>query len=367
MLRKKTFTYALISATAVAGIWVADKQMPFWTGAKKDYSIEMVFLKHDSTEEALQLFVHIDKEKAEGHPIKVMFTEAADENRSNYERDVRYTNDKLVQIGKAYKALIAEGYPPSQAESECLSGMSGIDQFNKVVCLQAAIRDIKVLPLESHSDEECKNVAIYYSYNSEMNSKWSNLVARNAPLKDLMQHQLELASGLEKLGLVSLRNQEVATNLSKRFEEAVKLFPELRLERLKGNQIRAIGWMGLQHRPIEQLVDYSDPKVEFSTTEYIDKFSISAGVLGAISRDRPFTEREAYLLAIDQRYVKDNIGQIIREDPEAAEKLVQNALKLNLPDLRLLDTESSGIANREDRGIFILNGLIGTNYFKKPN
>lgn len=368
MLRKKTLTYALVVATAVGGLWLADKQIPFLTGSEKEYSIKMVFLEHDTAEDAERFLNEVDKESSKGQPVKVLFLEAAGEKSEDYDKNVKYSNQVQAYIRKEYADLVHQGMDPAAARQRCISDQNSGDKgFSGTLLVGAALRDIKILPLEKYSDDEADLQLQAFSklvYDQQLGQ--AGIGDRVGTVDQVVKVEQEDQNFYQKYGIDWNRTVKTAKGIPDRFKDAVRLFPYLRLERLEGKPVRAMGFMGLNHGSLKFL--FNSPNVEFSAEILTDPYSITRSVYServerSVTNESPLTERELRLIAIDRLYIGRNMNKLIQYNPQIASEIVSNAMGLNDQELNNIIKDSEQIPDDNKRGIFMLNKLVGKDIF----
>jgi len=88
---------------------------------------------------------------------------------------------------------------------------------------------------------------------------------------------------------------------------------------------------------------------------------------------RPYTEREAYLIALEGRYIRPvlenkNLLHAISSEPDGkniGKRLIGNALGLSQQQIEDLDKKSLNVSDISERWAFILNQVIGSDVFRK--
>jgi hypothetical protein len=368
MLRRKTLTHVLAGAAAVAGLWLVDKQMPFWTGSEKEYSIKMVFLEHDTADDANRFLKEVDKESSNGQPVQVLFLEAAGEKSEDYDNSVKTSNSNLADIRKEYADLINQGIGADAAKQKCISDQNSGDKgFSGTLLVGAALRNMKILPIEKYTDDEAgMQMQAFNKLVYERQLGQAGIGDRFSTVEEVVKVEQGDQDFYQKYGIDWNRTVKTANGLPDRFNDAVRLFPHLRLERLEGKQVKAMGFMGLNHGSMKFL--FNSPKVEFSSETLTDPYSISRSVYAerverSISNESPLTDRELRLIAIDILYVGRNMDKLIQYNPQIARQIVSNAMALTDSELQNMVRDSEQITDDNKRGVFIFNKLAGKDLF----
>jgi hypothetical protein len=363
-LRRKALTYALIGTTVLGG-WFVYEQLPFWTGTKKAYSMELIFLGHNSSKSAMYLLNEIDQASKSGKPFKVLFVENAGLSTSDYKNFVETLNFGLSKVKREYFERLQQGFSKQKAEEVCIklvrqeivgANNSENNEFIVTLAFGAAIRGLVVLPIEVHSVEEAQEVNRDSIISNTILARRRELIMRNAPLKEFMLDCKRLNDLV--IREYEFRNAEIVKGLDTRFDDAIKFFPSLGWERLKGSDLRAIGFMGVQHYlPIRNAYPYKTSRVDFHPEHHTYNYSLT-DIIHSNRQPGPLTEREAYLIAIDKLFLAHlNFEKLSQVYPKFGETLIENAMGLTVEELRRIDTESSAILDFDAKGRFILNAI----------
>jgi mRNA-degrading endonuclease HigB of HigAB toxin-antitoxin module len=383
MLRGRFLKYAFVTtALALGGVEMFELR-PFITGSKPYYDLTLVLLEHAGENNAIRFLNEMDSAKESGHPYKILFTEAATQPSSTYEVNVLedYKNHSVVR--EKYLSLLDNGYPKIQAEiisrkmlSDMIDPKSGgpayeklTEQekiFNERVLMGAIARGLKVLPLESRSADQIENVGKAYERFNEIGKNLHEF-GSDLSLHDLVPYYS--AALKENFQFTAHRNQEIDNEIGNRFRQAVKIFPRLWLERLKGTQLRAIAFIGLSHGKF-----FSKHKdVDISQKQYDSPTPISTSIMPSPRDADSLTEMELYLIALEDRYLKtlfadpQSVQHVLPSQDSKAiiKRLIDNTLDLTEAQIKELDKNSSKIKDTGERWAFILNQLLGEELFKK--
>ncbi len=357
----KVLKYTIAATLALAGSELAREQLKSTTPSKPDYSLELVLLAHDGRGNALNLINEMDRAIQNGEPFKIMFTESAGQTASNFEIYDHINGEFSIEIKNKYNALQKLGYTPKQAEALLQkSDLPKMDRFSAIVFIGAAIRDIKMLPIESYTESEAEKQLKDIKRGSELVREKKNVLYKSNPtLKELMLVQKEEESILIDDDIS--RNHEVSNGIVKRFDDALKRFPYLRSEQSKGRPLRAIGWMGYAHSPIFYELDHSNKKISIEIKKYHDyRFPITERIIDEMTYKRELTEREAYLIAIEKRYIVPTIQQLSAQgiDNPINQSVIDGLMGLTQAQLEDLDEKSSKISDPKLRTQFILKQLL---------
>jgi hypothetical protein len=365
-LRRRSLAYALAGGLALFGGEVAREQIPFWVGAKKEYSMELVFLLHNSGEGADQVMNEVDLSAGRGRPIRLLFLEEATSKESDYEKAVKEVNGLIEEYRDRYDMFVENGLKPKDAKKRIEQELDvktshRTEAFVKGIIVGAAVRGLIVLPIEAYSDADSERMKDFGNYLGSMQKKWEELCNRDAPLGELAAFKMKEQEGT--VGYMKIRNENVAKNIRRRFEVALKLFPSLRMERLEGSELCGIGCMGLGHRTLfYEFGNLGSEDLEVSMKEFCDPKELSLRVDTALYTTRPFTKREGYLSAAGYRY-HSLIKSLAQASPAEAERGVAHAFTLSEAELDRISAESAKMADGNKRAAFILNGLMGAPYF----
>jgi hypothetical protein len=379
MLKSKILRYTFATALALGSFEVAREQIPLIRGTKPKYDLTLVLLEHDGESNAKRLFDEVDFEAENGRPYKIFFSEASTQLSSTYVEDVIGDDKYSSKIRNDYRSLLDSGYSKSQAEMRILQIskpylISTADrelvesekEFYARLIVCAAVRGIKILPLESRSQAEVERDVAALSRYEEVNDR----LHKNGPnlsLKELIPFYLEEQK--DRLDYTTNRNYEINQNIERRFDQALEIFPELRIERLKGNQLRAIGFIGYAHgRFLSPHRNINIKEEEYEITD-----PIGAKILrNTLPTQRPYTKRESYIVALDDRYISPVLNHIDLFQqwlpPEKIQglpkRLVDGTLNLTEAQLEDIDKGSLKISTSGERWAYILNQIIGEDIFK---
>ncbi|MGD0728992.1 MAG: hypothetical protein ABR981_02860 [Candidatus Micrarchaeaceae archaeon] len=372
--RNKVLAYTLAGTLALGSLEIAREQLPFFTGKKPKYDLTLVLIEHAGEDNAKILLDKVDKAQNDGRPYKIFFLESANQQSSTYRRDAIAYNKFCSEIRTNYLSLIDKGYTPYNAESivekkifQETNNAEAEKRFFKVLSAGLAIRGIKVLFLESRNATEIAEDTMamnkYLSIDKEMHKVGSTLSLKELTVFYNQKHA-------EEIKYTERRNNEINADLENRFEEAASIFPELNFERLKGNQLRAIGFMGFSHGRF--LSTHKDISIRMEEYESSSR-PISEKIALDMTYPRPYTEREAYLIALEGRYIRPvlenkNLLHAISSEPDGkniGKRLIGNALGLSQQQIEDLDKKSLNVSDISERWAFILNQVIGSDVFRK--
>ncbi len=364
LLRKKAVTYTLAAGLALAGLEVVREHMPFWTGAEPEYDIHIIFMTHGSKEHAAHIFEEVDRSKAKGEPIKLLFTEDAGMMDSNYVNTVRSLDHISSTIRRTYSRMLANGLSSSNAEARCMKiyrmALPKASDFEAELDVGSAIRGLKMLPIESYPESASTQFDSFNKTTQELNARFNELTRTNATLKEFMLYYIDESKS--HMQLDKLRNERVAKDLRQRFKEAVELFPELRWENLNGKELRAIGFMGSMHRSVYYNVDLSsDMRISmedcYNTNSIVDRVFYEASKEG---KPRAFTRKEAYLIAFGSMYSKFLDG-LAAYKPRDFQDGVNHAMVLSVEQLDEIANQSEKISDVHARNLFVLTSILAGN------
>lgn len=365
MLRKAA-TYVLAGTLAAGGLDFIYKQAPFWFGEKPEYTLKVVFLRHNNVEDALRLVNGIDSDEKGGKRYLIQLDEEADSLDSGYMKVAKKYEAEARQARAAYNDAINKGYSQDYAvdyvrRGFVINGIGSQTTFQTVVFADAALRYRYRVAFESHSSEEAARYARDGPSQNTWPSELAKLVEANAPLRDIAKHEMDERSTFYEH--VEERNQEIARTIKHRLDVATWATPRLWAERwIKGNTINAIAWMGNMHTNLRTDIKEQnyDKSMEFSYEDYQEHmFTIRDRILESITAPRRFTEREAYILAIEDWGLDGAVQGFYRQGrSDVAETLISNVLALKIEDLKRIDEETEDMT-REQRARFIMNTIYG--------
>lgn len=364
MLRKKVIAYTLASAIAATGAWFAHKQISPQTVAKPEYSLEIVFLNHGSDQDAIRFLEEIDEAKRAGKPFKFVFIENAGQKESEYKTNVLAANRQLSELRQYYLSLTNMGLSTEEAEESCRERISphGINvsghNFIPIVLAGCAIRDLKIMPIESYQIKEADMIST--NNNTEiLHTELIGLLQKNATLGEIASFEKKYWEETSKE--VKFRNDTITRGLDGKFKEARELFPELKTSLGNGETLSAIGFIGEMHAPLYYELSQTDQHVSFKEKIYFSgsKDTLMGRIVASMDKIRPLTEREAYLAAIDDRVISPLSNEIGKTNTKLISELRDGAFNLNLNELEELNIESSKILNVRERCIFIANKILG--------
>jgi hypothetical protein len=368
-LRRNLARYSLLGTgalTIAAAGWFAGRQMPFWTGSKTEYALTVDFVNHDSIDSAQAMNSEIDAAAASGKPYSIIFYEAAAQGSSNYVSSTIGMNHYLGQARQWYNTQMASGeHTQSETEAAVVSslhlntGDSQSEAFGDVLFAHAVAKDIKVMPFEAYSASDQAEDKKFATTYENLKSEWNELYATNATLNQLMK--FEIKNSILTLTNAIYRNHEISRHTAEKFDTAKRIFPMLRIERwVFGEQIRAIAFIGSAHSELR--IDGTDRLSV--TNEYNDIGHLVPSMINAgISTPRQLTEREAYLVAINNRWMSSILAEVSQDDSALASRMINNLMSLSLEQLRTIDDESSKIQDPYNRALYVLNSVYGEQYF----
>lgn len=381
MLRGKASSYiktgAAVATLAAAGLFVWE-QLPYWTGAKPRYELEMVFLNHDNPEHGVRLGKEMEAAAAAGKPFQLMFCDQPGEKSSQYDSDVRNANANLAKRREAYMRLIKGGWSEGYAEVEALkdgrmsykdpnrSDLVGQVGFMNIAFTKAAELGVDVLPIESYSDSRAAELYKVAVREEGVNDKILKL-GKDSTLGDIKGCVMELG---ESNGDIFYRNDQIAKTIEGRLDRAMRLFPKLWLEELEGKQIRAIAWLGNGHVP-GQLMEMlqssdADKRVEFTGQYWADEHMLNVynTVMTQMGKPRQFTELEAFQIAIELKWIGSaEVSLGVSGNSLVARRLVDNTLSMTLNQCIDLDKQTSALKDPQEKIAFALNTIYGENVF----
>jgi hypothetical protein len=325
------------------------------TGPK--YFLNVVFLEHTGVDHATKVLNEIDLAAKQGKPYKIMFMEDAFSKSSNYEEKAVADNNLFKSINDHYISLLNSGLSPKEAEQRCRIDVNiNTDDFRKTLIIGCAIRGIKFMAIEAHSEEGSKkSVGFVSDLNAPGKPSLQDLLSNNVPLNILAQYNLDVDK--QTVESTILRDHDIVSGLSKRFDQAIKLFPELGT----AQEVRAIGLLGIAHEPIYYEFDHSNKRLSFTKEEYVDWDSILQRVFVENQKDdtKPITMRQAELISIDQIWSMPQMTQLKATNPTIVMKAINEIMKMRQDQLEQLDCESKE-TNVNDRGRYLLRGVVDT-------
>jgi hypothetical protein len=381
MLRGKASSYiktgAAVAALAAGGLFVWE-QMPYWTGAKPRYAVEMVFLNHDNPEHGVRLGKEMEAAASSGKPFELMFCDQPGEKSSQYDSDVRNANADLAKRREAYMKLRKGGWSEGYAEVEVLkdgrmsykdpsrSDLEGQVGFMNIAFTKAAELGVDVLPIESYSDSKAAELYRVAVQEGGVNERILQL-GRDSTLGDMKGCVMELG---EANRYIFYRNEQIARSMEDRLDRAVRLFPKLWLDELEGKQIRAIAWLGNGHVP-GQLMEMlqrndADKRVEFTGQYWADEHMLNVydTVMTQMGKPRQFTELEAFQIAIELKWIGSAEVELgVSGNSLVARRLVDNTLSMTLDQCIDLDKQTSMLKDPQEKIAFALNTIYGENVF----
>lgn len=373
MLRpsKRVLTYSLVGALAL-GSWLAYERLPSLLGMKPHYSLELVFLNHGNTNSAESFVEEIDTAERAGRPFNIMFAENAGQRDTDYMEAVLSMNKKFSIIRGNYLLLLKKGYSEKEAEAKVRTmthirtGDTAEETFLQYVFTAAGAHGLKILPLESITGSNIKRYNDVYNHNRAIRKDVEKRISANRTLEEVAQGELALEEDFLKLN--DSRNIQVVAGLPERFSQALSAFPELRSETAKGKQLRAIGYMGYEHSPFFYNQKQSNGKIDLKLERVKDsQHPILERIVDTMATPRQFTRREALLIALEELYVGRAVEYLSENGhSELARKLTDNSLALSERQLEKIDQESAAVKDPKERAAFVLNLVIGSQYFILP-
>ncbi len=335
---------------------------------RRTYNLRMIFLDHNSIQDAARLLRHIDEEKAKGRPVGVLFIE----NRvisSNYDSFAVRQNKVLSAIHQIYSNLLRSGTNPQKALKEAgsyldlnlknqIGSMSSRNSglgFLGFLYLGAAIRGLKIMPAEAYPKIEYDLItADSAAYNKSIAEFVDNV--RSATLGRLMELEKEREN--IALRVKRARDMNVENNIKERLEDAVRIFPELG----NGTAVNAVLCMGFEHELIyETMKRRRLGNLAVSMELYPLKYEIFP--TGVHNFYRPFTTREAYLVAIEELGFAYEMKRLSASRPDMVGVAVRHALSMTEAQLQQLDRNSSRVQNYSERFRLIMRTAMGTEAF----
>jgi hypothetical protein len=370
--RRKFLGYSLSALTIGSVATVIKEQTPFIIGTKKPYALKLFFLVHTGENNSNRVIKEMESAYHSGKPFKILFFENANQIDSDYEKHTLIINNKLLSAEEQYRALLSKGSTKQEALAKIRRFIDAhsVDQdqseFSNAILAEAAIRGIKALPIESYGLDEWEEYKKESAAYQLIKEKRITLASNNADLGELMRCEIE-SSEVDRNYMIR-RNNNVIQHIEKRFEIALKLFPSLRTERLVGNSLQALGYMGYDHSlmlPGLSAREKESGLIEVSSEKLRDKScALSESITDSMVDYRPLTTREAYLIALEGRYLSSLLAQAGKVyNAEIADRLIERAQALTEFDLRELDKNSSKIKDPNQRGTFIVNTVLGMNFF----
>jgi hypothetical protein len=363
MLRSAT-PYALV-AGLLLGAELCREQVPFLTGAKREYHLTMTFLNHDKKVDAGRFDQELESKMASGEKPRILFMESATLPESDYVSYTLNMNLELSKLRSAYNDLVAQGMDKSQAREACLSSLNTettlSSAFYNDVLVTAAIHGLVVMPIEGHTKAECDAVVAAEARIDAGIKKFEELRASDATLNQLADVQSEIHETV--IEIQKTRDDEIIRGLDSRFALATKLFPMLRLERLRGNELYAVGFMGQSHMPVYSRFNRSDPKLRFDQETYNDGGSIQ-DVLNTQDGERSLTRKEALLSAIDFIYFMPGSKELIKIGrQDIVNQGVSNALSMPLSELEQMADATAKMPSYNQRLNYVMNRIMGQPIF----
>lgn len=357
---------ALGSALAFGSIRMAQKQIPFITHAKPVYSMKVAFLTHNTNKHANQMLADMDLASKKGKPVKLLFIELAGARSKTYMRDVKALDSDLVSTKNKFTALVKRGVSKETAFEECKKSLGKARKMNDEFLISlftgAAIRGVKVLPIEEYSEREFVQMNEMSKKIMRSESEWERLCNSNATLGELVQNEMKktkMANDLQKL-----RNKRIAEGMEKRLDLAVKIFPQLKLERLKGKEINAMGNLGLWHNKMYFDFNHANKRVRMDRELYLDKYALAERIMSQGKTAEEMTKKDYYMLVIGLRYFDPNVKTIAQTNSKLAEEFLNRALNTSEEKYVEIDRESAKISDPTKRGKFVMNSIIGSRFFK---
>jgi hypothetical protein len=373
MLRGKAvmLTAVLVGSMALSTGFFIRKQIPFFTGYRTPYSLEMMFLDHGSKEKAAKILGEIDKRNSKD--VKIFFTESAQLSKDEY-RDIAISdNETLRAVHQSYVYLQTKGFPKEDIEKHCMdmlkqSRLGTIGDVNSRDFLLnlflglAERENIVLVPLESFSREDIAHGKKYMEAYRNFALEWNRVVGYSN-LDELAN--LEIQMNQKMIEEIGFRNIEVAENIKNRFEFALEISPELKASHLNGEQIYGIGFMGIGHEPLQYLFNNKN-SIDFKFYVVTDPDKIKELVIASMTELRPLTKKEAYLFAIGEKF--DNVIMGLRKDrPGLGERFANRAISLSLQELEDINNEASNVKGLDERSIFMFNRILGVNLLTLVN
>jgi hypothetical protein len=167
--------------------------------------------------------------------------------------------------------------------------------------------------------------------------------------------------------LIEERNEQIAEGIEGKIATAKGLDPQPRWDRwLRGEQTRVIIWIGNGHRRLPTYLHQQgvDKRMEITYKNYEgSQYPIIDAVLDGMPKPRSFTEREAWICALELKGVSSIINQLEKTDPAASKRLLANTLNLTLEQCRSLDEQCQKIPDRRAATTYLLNVIYGENHF----
>ena len=291
--------------------------------------------------------------------LKIMFMEDAYSKSSNYEEKAVADNNLFEAINDHYVSLLNSGLSQKEAEQKCRVDVQiNTDDFRKTLIIGCAIRRIKFMAIEAHSEEGSK---ISTGFVSDLNAPGKpglqDLLSNNVPLKVLAKYNLDVDK--QTMGSTIFRDHDIVSGLNQRFDQAIKLFPELGTE----HEVRAMGVLGIAHEPIYYEFDHSNKRLSFTKEEYVDWDSILQRVFVENQKDdtKPITMRQAELISIDQIWSMPATAELKATNSAIVTKAINKIMTISQEQLEQLDSKAPK-SNIDDRGRFLLRSIVDTNY-----
>jgi hypothetical protein len=318
------------------------------------------------------LLDEIDTAKKQGKEYDILLDENAIELDKTYESRAIDTNRKLSEGYSYYLSLVNKGYPEYLIDQQMIEFAKNIERdpegekeytdFLLTINAGLAERNIKKIPLESHS---AKEIAEIDEATKRIDALRKEIYSRPPTLRELADYQAGYARFL--LESTIKRNREIRDNIGERFSQAKKLFPQLR-----GKKIRGLGYIGYQHGRFPVDNDMVNVTVEqyHSAAE-----AISENIHSQIAYPRPYTRRESYLIAIQERFLSPLVAQMPSLSKWLDSKgygnlpdvLTERALNMTEEQLDQINDSASRIKDVNEQYAFVLNQILGTNLFDKSN
>lgn len=356
----KALACTLVAATLIGSFELAkEHDLIHFSDTGPKYSLNVVFLEHTGADHATKVLDEIDLAAKQGKPYKIMFMEDAYSKSSNYEEKAVADNNLFEAINDHYVSLLNSGLSQKEAEQKCRVDVQiNTDDFRKTLIIGCAIRRIKFMAIEAHSEEGSK---ISTGFVSDLNAPGKpglqDLLSNNVPLKVLAKYNLDVDK--QTMGSTIFRDHDIVSGLNQRFDQAIKLFPELGTE----HEVRAMGVLGIAHEPIYYEFDHSNKRLSFTKEEYVDWDSILQRVFVENQKDdtKPITMRQAELISIDQIWSMPATAELKATNSAIVTKAINKIMTISQEQLEQLDSKAPK-SNIDDRGRFLLRSIVDTNY-----
>lgn len=375
--QKAKLTYVLAAGMAIGAAFAGRALVDY--NRKPEYDLKIVFLNHGLESDAKKLLGEVDAAAAEGKPYELILDESADITNNNYMPTTVRINSILSSDKRAYDDAVRKGMDPHAAEDKAiqntkftwngsLNGLISAEgpgwlEFSERLLMGSGMRGLIVAPLESRTQKDYVDLQKFDKMLGQDRSRLIELVKGNASLGELKDVSMKLKNDMNEL--TKVRNAELAGSLQSRLDKLVDTFPELGKLARKGEPIRVISYMGDLHNSIIGILREASPRIRVTSEIYdgyypIERLAAADPTFG----ERPCTEREGYLLAVQNCYL-ESYFRYAGVTQEIKDRILNNAMSMTLEEWKRLDSESEIMPTFQKKAAYIVKRIYEIDTYRE--